>query len=438
MTETRKIEKILRSRDWDTLMVTLKNGETRTLKGISEDLVRIIHEDFQYNMDFLIRLTRSRSMSIIGQTIPTVRQIGLNETLWKVEDEKGYLVNDGKDCFQIKEINSNTAGPRYDYIFCEGVKVDFPPFFTTLEKAVEYRFILLTYYLNLEEHKRLMMLRDLEVCENFIEYIKNKFIEPQTNEGPECSNLGNIDWESMRKLHVLRRCINSRQIKKYTIKRGEHSILDFSCWIFSRSLSDSIHQYLSNLSTRIFLEKLGVGQKEKKTFSEIKPGDSIWYIRPHYHHPDPLTTKSKDLGLIRELKVKEVKRHVGFDKKHLMLYISSPVMDEDEVFNLDNSLMVNSGTTSISKGTGSAFHWATTESEAVSILYRELVKKKERSEEYIEYKDHLIGNLNKAVESMRTTYPSCLEKYDKVDIIKELEKYGQPPAKIYQKGVEQN
>ena len=88
--ETRKIEKILRNRDWDTLTVTLKSGKTRTLKGISEDLVRIIHEDFQYNMDFLIRLTRSRSMSIIGQTIPTVRQIGLNETLWKVEDEKGY------------------------------------------------------------------------------------------------------------------------------------------------------------------------------------------------------------------------------------------------------------------------------------------------------------------------------------------------------------
>lgn len=106
-------------------------------------------------------------------------------------------------------------------------------------------------------------------------------------------------------------------------------------------------------------------------------------------------------------------------------------MDEDEVLNLDNSLMVNSGTTSISNGTGSAFHWATTESEAVSILYRELVKRKERGEEYIEYKDRLIGNLKKAVENMRTTYPSCLGKYDKVDIIKELEKYGQPPAKIY-------
>ena len=432
MTETRKIEKILRSRDWDTLTVTLKTGETRTLKGISEDLVRIIHEDFQYNLDFLIRLTRSRSMSIIGQTTPPiVRQIGLNETLWKVEDEKGYSFNEGKDCFQIKEINSNTAGPRYDYIFCEGVKVDFPPFFTTLEKAVEYRFILLNYYLSLEKHKKLMVLRDLGVCENFIEYIKNKFIEPQTNERSGCSNLGDIDWGSMRKLHILRRCINTREIKKYTIKKGEHSILDFSSWIFSRSLPDSIRRYLSNLSTRIFLERLKAGQKEKKTFSEIKPGDSIWYIRPHYHHPDPLTTKSKDLGLIRELKVKEVKKHVGFDKKYLMLYISSPVMDEYEVHNLDNSLMVNSGTTSISNGTGSAFHWATTESEAVSILYRELVKKKERGEEYIEYKNRLIGNLKKAVENMRTAYPSCLEKYDKVDIIKELEKYGQPPAKIY-------
>lgn len=432
MIETRKIEEILRNRDWDTLTVTLKNGETRTLRGISEDLVRIIHEDFQYNMDFLIRLTRSRSMSIIGQTTPPiVRQIGLNETLWKVEDEKGYSFNEGKDCFQIKEINSNTASPRYDYIFCEGVKVDFPPFFTTLEKAVEYRFILLTYYLNLEEHKKLMMLRDLGVCENFIEYIKNKFIESQPNERQECSNLGDIDWESMRKLHVLRRCINTREIKKYTIKRGEHSVLDFSCWIFSRSLSDSIHQYLSNLSTRIFLEKLVVRSKEKKTFSEIKSGDSIWYIRPHYHHPDPLTTKSKDLGLIRELKVKEVKKHVGFNKKYLMLYISSPVMDEDEVLNLDNSLMVDSGTTSISNGTGSAFHWATTESEAVSILYRELVRKKERGEEYVEYKDRLIGNLEEAVKNMRTAYPSCLGKYDKVDIIKELEKYGQPPAKIY-------
>ena len=277
MIETRKIEKILRSRDWDTLTVTLKNGETRTLKGISEDLVRTIHEDFQYNMEYLIRLTRSRSMSIIGQTTPPiVRQIGLNETLWKVEDEKGYSFNDGKDCFQIKEINSNT-GPRYDYIFCEGVKVDFPPFFTTLEKAVEYRFILLNYYLGLEKHKKLMVLRDLGVCENFIEYIKNKFIEPQTNKGPECSNLGDIDWGNMRKLHILRRCINTREIKKYTIKRGEHSILDFSCWIFSRSLSDSIHQYLSNLSTRIFLERLVVKSKEKKTFSELKPGDSIWY-----------------------------------------------------------------------------------------------------------------------------------------------------------------
>ena len=431
MIETRKIEEILRSCDWNTLTVTLKNGETRTLKGISEDLVRIIHEDFQYNMEYLIRLTRSRSMSIIGQTIPTVRQIGLNETLWKVEDEKGYSFNNGKDCFQIKEINSNTAGPRYDYIFCEGVKVDFPPFFTTLEKAVEYRFILLNYYLSLEKHKKSMVLRDLGVYENFIEYIKNKFIEPQTNERPECSNLGDIDWGNMRKLHILRRCINTREIKKYTIKKSEHSILDFSSWIFSRSLSDSIHQYLSDLSTRIFLERLVVKSKEKKTFSEIKPGDSIWYIRPHYHHPDPLTTKSKDLGLIRELKVKEVKKHVGFDKKHLMLYISSPVIDEYEVHNLDNSLMVNSGTTSISNGTGSAFHWATTESEAVSILYRELVRKKERGEEYVEYKDRVIGNLEEAVKNMRTAYPSCLGKYDKVDIIKELEKYGQPPARIY-------